>query len=564
MHPSYFFSLTFVASLAAPILSLAQDSPPSSGKQKNVLLICVDDLKPVLGCYGDKIAKTPNIDKLAARGLVLDAAYCNQAVCAPSRHALMVGVRPQRLGIYNLSVPFRTSMPEARTLGQVLQDNGWQTEAMGKIFHHGHGNAEDTATWSLGHYGPKVGVYATTAARKGTAADGKKGPDGKGDAYEISDVADDAYPDGDVANHAVQRLAAAAKTPDKPFFMACGFVKPHLPFNAPRKYWDLYKRDAMPLAEYTNDPVGAPSYATQHGGELRNYLGIPSNGKLPEDLQRTLIHGYYAATSYMDAQLGRVMTALEETGLAASTLVILWGDHGWHLGDHGQWCKHTNYEQATRIPLIFAGPGVTQGRSSALIETVDIFPTVLAWAAAAKSAPSGQLDGLSFAGVLADPAKAHREAVTHVYPRGSRIGRALRTKTHRLVEWKVPGQPAESAELELYDYQADPLEKQNIAATQPVIVKQLLQILAQQGEAKPQVPDPVSSQGKSPRNAPGSKDRKSMFLQRDTDKDGKLSREEFLKGQPDPDEAPKRFPLFDLNKDGSLSEKEFVTSGKES
>jgi iduronate 2-sulfatase len=430
----------------------------ASAAPKNVLLICVDDLKPVLGCYGDKVAKTPNIDKLANRGLVMEAAYCNQAVCAPSRHALMVGVRPQRLGIYDLETNFRRSMPDAKTLGQVMQANGYKAEAMGKIFHHGHGNEEDAATWSVPHWGPRAGAYQLKESQpKLTEADKKKPKHlrSRGPAFEAAPVADNQYPDGQVAEEATKRIAAAKQTPEQPFFIAVGFVKPHLPFNSPQKYWDLYKAEEMPLADVTTAPVEAPSYAPQAGGELRQYRDIPGRGPMPTELQRKLIHGYYAATSYMDAQVGLVLDALEKNGLADSTLVILWGDHGWHLGDHGIWCKHTNYEQATRIPLLLAGPGVKSGRSNALVETVDLFPTVLAWAGAKKPAPEGQLDGKSFLPVVTEGAATHRDHAIHVYPRWPKLGRAVRTATHRLVEWKSPGAESSTAEYELYDYVAD-------------------------------------------------------------------------------------------------------------
>jgi iduronate 2-sulfatase len=225
-----------------------------------------------------------------------------------------------------------------------------------------------------------------------------------------------------------------------------------------------------------------------NSGELRGYKAIPAKGTLPDALQSTLIHGYYAATSYMDAQAGRVLDELEKLGLSENTLVVLWGDHGWHLGDHGLWCKHTNYEQAARIPLIFAGPGVSKGKSPAFVETADIYPTLADLAG--LSAPAG-LDGRSFTATLRDPQAAHRDHVTHVYPRvrpdvGEVLGRAIRDARYRLVEWKQPGAPADTAELELYDYSADPLETKNLAAEQPEVTAKLRAVLAEHGEAKPQ------------------------------------------------------------------------------
>ena len=530
----------------------------AAAEKPNVLLICVDDLKPIAGCYGGT-AKTPHLDRLAQRGMLFERAYCNQAVCAPSRNALMTGRRPTTLGIYDLGTNFRKAAPDAITLAQHFKANGWRTEAMGKILHVGHGNHEDPTSWSVPHWQAKSIAYALPESRakegltKEEALFANKSANNlpRGAAYESADVADDAYPDGKLANEAISRLRAAKGRSDTPFFIAVGFLKPHLPFCAPKKYWDLYDRATLKLPERRTPPDGAPSYAPQFGGELRQYKGIPEKGELPDDLQRTLIHGYHAATSYMDAQLGKVFDALDETGLAKNTIIVLWGDHGWHLGDHSMWCKHTNYEQATRIPLLVAGPGIATGRAAALVETVDIYPTLAELAA--LPAPA-QADGRSFAATLRDPALGTKNYVMHSYPRGERIGRAIRTTQHRLVEWKIPGSAADTADIELYDYTADPLETKNIAAEKPEIVTRMRAILAQNfPEAKPQWRDTAA--------AP-KKDRAATFASRDKDKDGKLTREEFLVNQTDPDKAPARFTQFDADKDGALSREEFILSGK--
>ncbi len=528
----------------------------------NVLLICVDDLKPALGCYGDVLAKSPNLDRLAARGVQFNRAFCNQAVCSPSRNALMTSLRPQTLGIYDLPTHFRKAAPDAVTVGQYFKRHGYRTEGLGKIFHVGHGNIDDADSWSVPSWRPKGGGYALKESIEG-ARDSKLGP--RGAAYESADVADNQYGDGMIADEAIERLRAAKAKAGDPFFLAVGFLKPHLPFVAPKKYWDLHDRSAFKLAQPQTPPVGAPSYAPQAGGELRNYKDMPAKGDLPADLQRTLIHGYYAATSYMDAQAGRVLAELDKLGLAQDTVVVLWGDHGWHLGDHGIWCKHTNYEQAARIPVLVAGPGVKAGaKSASLVETVDIYPTLAELAG--LPAPAG-LDGRSFAATLRDPAAPHRDHAIHVYPRsapdkGSVLGRAIRTERHRLVEWKKQGAPADTAELELYDYQTDPLETKNLAAEQPEVVAKLRALLAKHPEAKPQISAAAAKQADSkPAPAKGKQDRNAAFDARDKNKDGKLSRDEFLANQPDPDKAPARFPQFDTNNDGFLSREEFVTSG---
>ena len=530
------------------------DTPPA---KPNVLLICVDDLKPVLGCYGDKVVKTPNIDRLASRSMRFDAAYCNQAVCSPSRNALLTGLRPQTLGIYDLGTNFRQGRQNAVTMPQWFKANGYSAQGMGKIFHVGHGNTNDEASWSVPYFRGKVVDYALPENKRELSREeamfDNKSPANlpRGAALENADVPDDTYSDGKVAAEAIRRLEAAAKNPGEPVFLAVGFLKPHLPFCAPRKYWDLYKTDQFQLPAVRRAPKGAPAYAPTAFGELRNYKDVPDKGEIPEDLQRKLIHGYHAATSYMDAQVGKVLDALDASPLKDNTVIVLWGDHGWHLGDHGMWSKHTNYEQATRIPLLVKAAGQTKGGASgAMVETVDIYPTLCELAG--LKTPE-KLDGISFAPlVTGKSAQGERDHVTHVFPRGNRLGRAIRTPTHRFVEWKTIGAPADTAEVELYDYAADPLERKNLAREQPETVARMRELLAKQPEARPQV------QGKP---AQGN-DRATLFTRRDQNKDGKLTREEFLANQSDAEQARDRFQRFDVNKDGVLSRDEFIHQGR--
>ncbi len=521
----------------------------------NVLFICVDDLKPSLGCYGDAFAKTPHIDRLASRSLLFESAYCNQAVCSPSRNSLMLGLRPQTLGIYDLATNFRVAVPEAITIAQQFQANGYRTEAMGKIFHRGHGNDEDAASWTVPHWSPAGKPYALPENLQ-NQVESNNGP--RGPAFESAPVEDSFYADGKIAREAVARLEAAARNPDEPFFIAVGFIRPHLPFVAPQSYWDLYPTDQIPMPEFTAAPEGAPEYAGQYGGELRQYRDVPEGRDLGEAYTRQLIRGYYAATSYMDAQLGLVLDALDRTGLSESTIIVFWGDHGWHLGDHQFWCKHTNYEQAARIPFLMSVPGKANGkRTSALIETVDIYPTLCEVA----GLPSREgLDGLSFAPLFEDPAQSARESIIHVYPRSKLLGRAIRTARYRMVEWKQIGSDASTAEFELYDYETDPLETRNLAGTQPAVLAQLQAILRSHPEARPQLANNTSTVTPPKTKAPS--DRSAAFRKRDLDHDGKLTREEFLLNQPDPESAPARFPIFDANHDGFLSEEEYVKSGK--
>ncbi|MFM1768485.1 MAG: hypothetical protein RJA22_1014 [Verrucomicrobiota bacterium] len=562
--------LRLVLAAALPLAPAAAAAAPAA--KPNVLLVCVDDLKPVLGCYGDKAIRSPNIDRLAARGVVMERAYCNQAVCAPSRNALLTGVRPTRSGIYDLGTHFRLANADTVTLPQYFMRHGYRTEALGKLFHVGHGNHEDPASWSVPHWQANSIAYALPQSGAGAAggltreealfanAKADIGRLPRGAAYESADVPDDAYPDGRIATEAIARLRAAKAKPSEPFFLAVGFLKPHLPFCAPKKYWDLYDRASFTVPALRQAPQGAPSYAPSGWGELRQYQEMPTSGPVTDDQARALIHGYHAAVSFMDAQLGRVLDELDRLGLADHTLVVLWGDHGWHLGDHGWWCKHTNFEQANRIPLIVAAPGITKpgGRATqAMVESVDVYPTLVELAGLPAPAVPQGLDGRSFAAVLRHPSAAGEDHVFHVYPRGNRIGRAVRTDRYRLVEWKVPGDPAESAELELYDYEKDPLETRNLASTQPDVVRRLRARLAELPEARPQLRRRAADTASQPRGT----NRTALFAQKDANGDGQLTRDEFLSGQPDPAEAAKRFPRFDTNRDGVLSRDEFIHQG---
>lgn len=480
--------------MAGFFLKLPTGMAATGTDRPNVLLILVDDLKPALGCYGDRFARTPNIDRLAARGLRFDMAYCNQAVCAPSRFTLMLGSHPTSTGLYGLGSQLRQVLPDAVTMPQYFSRHGYRTESLGKVFHIGHGNEGDPGSFDVPHFHDKVIEYLDPRSTAGGQLTrevayftnqrlGEIRSLPRGAAYEAPDVKDDQYADGRVANEAIKRLRAARQRRDTagtPFFITVGFVRPHLPFSAPKRYWDLYRREDVPLPEVETLPTGVPRVAGKRGGEITNYTPVPTDPQaaFPESLKRTLIHGYYASTSFVDSQIGRVVDALHETGLAENTIVLLWGDHGFHLGDLGIWTKHTNFEQATRIPILVVAPGVTRPGSATrqLAESVDLFPTLAELAGLPAPVLPQPLDGISLVPVLKAPEVHLRDHAYHVYPKRS-LGRAVRTQRYRLVEWRRFGDPAEAAEYELYDYGDNLLERENLAQSRPQVVAELKAIL---------------------------------------------------------------------------------------
>ena len=471
-----------------------------SAEKPNVLMILVDDLKPALGCYGDSVARTPNIDRLAARGLRFEMAYCNQAVCAPSRFALMLGSHSTSSGLYGLGSDLRKAIPDAVTLPQHFAVHGYRTESLGKVFHIGHGNQGDPQSFSVPHFKDKVIEYLDPDSSDGGQLTreealftnqrlGEIRSLQRGAAFESPIAEDSGYADGRVAMETVLRLRAAQQRQDEdgtPFFIVAGFVRPHLPFSAPKKYWDLYDPLNLPMPQFEQLPQQAPLVAGKRGGEIAAYKPVPEgpNAAFSEGLKRQLIHGYYASTSFMDAQVGRVVDELDRLQLTDNTIIVFWSDHGFHLGDHGIWTKHTNYEQANRIPLMIVAPGVTQAGTTTgqLTESVDIYPTLAELAGLPTSRGPQSMDGVSLVPVLRDPAARVRDHAFHAYPK-ERLGRAIRTERYRLIEWKSPGAPSEAAELELYDFESDAGETRNVAEEMPMVVKELRAILARHPEA---------------------------------------------------------------------------------
>lgn len=450
------------ASLIAGLLSMTAACLVAED-DVNVLFFLVDDLRPDLGCYGETQMKTPSIDKLASEGVLFERAYCQQAICGPSRISMMAGMYPYRLGIQDLWSPLRENIPDAMSLPRYFKAAGYKTLSFGKVYHH-HG--DDRANWT--ELPEKPGsLYASPevleSIRKRTEAAEKKGLSVKekfavtrGPPTEMVVVEDHVYQDGAVAQQAIEALR---RHQDEPFFMCVGFAKPHLPFAAPKRYWDLYEREDFEVPERSL-PVDAPKIAFTRWGELRAYQGMPKEGVLDDAQTRALRHGYAASVSYMDAQLGKVMTELERLGLREKTIVVMWGDHGYKLGEHAQWCKHTNFELDARVPLLVSAPGIAFGqRSGALVESIDIFPTL---AALSGGEIPGGLDGRSLEPVLREPERAFRDFALSEYRRGSVIGFSMRTHRWRYTEW-IHTETGEILQRELYDHGTTQLSPHNLA-----------------------------------------------------------------------------------------------------
>lgn len=450
-------ALVLLFPLAAGLARAAEPAP-----RPNVLFIAADDLRPDLGCYGSREALTPQLDALARRGVLFERAYCQQAVCNPSRASVLTGRRPDTLKVWDLRTHFRQTDPALVTLPQHFKQHGYTAVGIGKLFHNESGGKPafpfaDPVSWS------EPPIFANGAHWEDWVwPAGSSGPRIKGEAVQCLDVPDDAYLDGRIATAAIARLQrfAAAR---EPFFLGVGFWKPHLPFNAPKKYWDLYDRAKLSRPVPDRMPAGAPDIAGHPWTELRGYGGIPKTGPLSDAQIMELRHGYLACISYLDAQVGRVLDELERLGLARNTIVVFWSDHGFHLGEHNLWAKTTNYELDTRVPLLVAAPDIRGGtRAGGLVELLDLYPTLVELAGLPR-APG--LEGESFGPLLREPARAGKAMAfsQHHHPsygRATHMGYTVRTARHRYVEWRDLVSRAVHAR-ELYDHAADPAETVN-------------------------------------------------------------------------------------------------------
>lgn len=341
-------------------------------KPMNILFIAVDDLRPELNFYGADHIKSPNLDKLATQSLVFSRAYCNIPVCGASRASLLTGKRPTRHRFLNFSSRADIDAPQAISLPKLLKQNGYTSISNGKIYHQ---NDDDALAWDNIWF-PDGNIRDYQLEKNIKINKDSSNLNGCAYPVENTDVGDATYFDGKIAKKGIEDLRKL-KNNKSPFFLALGFMKPHLPFNAPKKYWELYDRDSIELPESYKRPDGTPKQAFHNYGELRQYTGVNKKGDLSESLAKELIHGYYACVSYVDAQIGLVLDELKRLELDDDTIVVLWGDHGWNLGDHKLWCKHVTFETSLRTPLIVKVPGKTNGQTSdAITEFIDIYPTL--------------------------------------------------------------------------------------------------------------------------------------------------------------------------------------------
>ena len=466
--------------MAAEAVSVEKDT-----KKMNVLFIAIDDLRPQLGCYGHKQMITPNIDKLAKEGMVFERAYCQWPVCGPSRASLLSGLRPDTLGIQHSSQSIAKTIPGSISLPGMFHKHGYFTGSFGKIY---HGKGDDWKSWSeepwrdpLSSWQGYVSEETEKLRQKLWEERGKKDLflSVNGRPVEITDLPDDQFRDGRTARKAIEVMR---RVKDKPFFLAVGFVKPHLPFACPKKYWDYYKDSDIEMPKNPSRVKGSPDMVYVWS-ELREYYGVPQDGLPSEKLARRLIHGYYSCVSFIDAQVGLLLNELDKLGLRDNTVIVLWGDQGFHLGDQAIWGKHTLYEKAVRVPLIFSVPGQkTAGqRTDALVELVDIYPTLVELCG--LEVPK-YLEGTSVVPLLENPNQLWKRAAFTQWqyweePYDTIMGYTVRTDRYRYIEWQDCGNDNKVVAAELYDYSRDPEETINVAdkAEYAEMVKELSEMI---------------------------------------------------------------------------------------
>ncbi|MBI2481266.1 MAG: sulfatase [Planctomycetia bacterium] len=436
----------------------------ADARRPNVLFIAVDDMRVELACYGNTPALSPNIDQLASRGVTFDRAYCQQAVCNPSRASLLTGRRPDTLRIWDLPTHFRELHPDIVTLPQHFKNNGYFTQGIGKIFHNWRQKIEgDPSSWSV----PAVIHYATHGSDLPIIEGELPANRATTLKCEARDVPDNAYFDGRIADLAVTALN---EVKGKPFFLAVGFWKPHLPFNAPKRYWDMYDRSKLSLPAYPTPPIDVPAIALHNGRELLGDQGR----ELTDAEVLELRHGYYAGISYLDAQVGKVLHELKRLDLVDNTIIVFWSDHGFHLGEQGLWCKTSNFELDAHVPLIISTPEMRQEQrgqhADSLVELVDLYPTLVDLC---ELPEMHGLEGASLRPVLNDATHTFKPAAYTQHPRPAyyrgkpdAMGCSVRTDRYRYTEWR-DFETGDVVAKELYDHASDAEESRNVVASPP-------------------------------------------------------------------------------------------------
>ncbi len=458
----------------------------SQARQPNVLFICIDDLRAELGCYGNELIHSPNLDKLAGEGTLFNNHFVAVPTCGASRYALLTGMLPRtKTAISNNAIRKliaeqpQTDKPE--TFIANLRQNGYYTVGIGKISHYVdgllYGYTDPVGTeWELPNSWDEMlfdaGKWETGWNAFFGYADGsnRQSMDKMVKPYESAPVEDEGYPDGLTANLAIKKLQELAEK-DQPFFLGVGFFKPHLPFNAPQKYWDLYDASEIPLTPSPDIPENVNLSSLHGSGEFNQYKLGEEKASLTDPVsdayERKLKHAYYACISYIDAQVGKVLAELKRTGLDKNTIIVVWGDHGWHLGDDRVWGKHTIFEWALRSALIVKTPDEKQGGTQdEIVSTIDLYPTLMELC---NVKMPHKTDGKSFVKLLDNPENDQWKNVAYGYFRN---GITARTERYRLTKYFREKEPV----IELYDHQTDPYENHNIADEQPDVVKSLTKV----------------------------------------------------------------------------------------
>lgn len=467
------FSAVFAIALAISVTA-----------KPNVLFIAVDDLRPEIFSYGRKHMLTPNIDRLAAGGTLFERSYCMVPTCGASRASLMTGIRPAAGRFTSYQTRADKDAPGITTLNTHFQNNGYHTVSLGKVFHT---PADNEHGWSEKPWRPNAPAYANPESTANPRTRKNKGS--RGLPYEKGNADDDFYDDGQTAAEAVSQLKKLSKR-EQPFFLAVGFKKPHLPFVAPAHHWDKYPAKDISLPENYHPPKNAPAEAIHTSGELRSYAEVPLKGPVSDEMAHQLIRGYYACVSYTDRHVGKLLDTLDDLKLTDDTIIVLWGDHGWNLGEHTLWCKHCCFETSMRAPLIIRAPTLKgaekKSRTHALTEFIDIYPTLCDLAGLAKPK---HLQGKSAVPVLLDSKARVKTAAIGRFGRGDTI----RTFRYRFTLYHDrKGKPVARM---LYDHQNDPDENVNIAEEpkNAPLVKNLTARLRRE-RGKPGLLEPAQSQ----------------------------------------------------------------------